>query len=137
MSLLQEFLVQHPIDNTVVEVIVSDRFKDKDGNILKFKIRPVTGPEYAEYQRASTTINRHRKIDFNSKKFNELMIINHTIDPSFKDADSIRKLGCTTPEDFLYKCLLAGEIQELSNQISKISGFDTDMEELREEAKNS
>ena len=60
-----------------------------------------------------------------------------TIEPNFKDADSIKKAGCQSPEQFLYKSLLAGEIAELAQQISALSGFDADMEEMVEEAKNS
>jgi hypothetical protein len=33
--------------------------------------------------------------------------------------------------------LLAGEIAELSNKISELSGFSQDIEEMRQEAKNS
>jgi hypothetical protein len=64
-------------------------------------------------------------------------VLNHTIEPNFKDADSIKKAGCQSPEQFLYRSLLAGEIAELAQQISALSGFDKDMEETVEEAKNS
>ncbi len=82
-------------------------------------------------------MGRHRKINFDIKRFNELVVINNTVEPNFKDAESIRTAGCTTPEQFLYKSLLAGEISELSNRISQLSGFDQNLEQAVDEAKNS
>jgi len=43
MSTLQEFLNAHPIDGLTDEVVVSPRFKDKDGNILKFNMKSECG----------------------------------------------------------------------------------------------
>lgn len=132
MSTLLDFLIENPIDNIVDSVVVSTRLK-----AYPFKIRAMTSPEFSDYQKAATSYGRHKKMDFNSAKFNELVVLNHTIEPNFRNAESIKKAGCLTPEQFLYKSLLAGEISELSQKISALSGFDSDMEEIVEEAKNS
>ena len=97
----------------------------------------MTGPEFSEYQKLSTKIAKGKKIEFDSKRFNELVVLNHTIEPNFKDAESIKKAGCMTPEQFLYKSILAGEIAEIAERISALSGFEKDMEELVEEGGNS
>ena len=68
--------------------------------------------------------------------FNEQLIINYTVDPNFKDAEVVKKAGCMTPEQLVNKVLLAGEVATLVEEISALSGFDKDLEELREEAKN-
>lgn len=132
MSALLEFLIENPVDNLTAEVIVSPRLAK-----FPFKIKGMTGPEFAEYQKLSTKIGRKKKVEFDSKKFNELVVLNHTLEPNFRDAESIKKAGCQTPEQFLYKSLLAGEISELSQQISILSGFDKEFEDEVEEAKNS
>ena len=132
MSTLLEFLIDNPVDNLTEEVIVSQRLAK-----FPFKIKGMTGPEFSEYQKLSTKIGRHKKVEFDSKLFNEQVVLNHTVDPNFRDAESIKKAGCSTPEQVLYKSLLAGEISELAQQISALSGFDKDMEETVEEAKNS
>lgn len=139
MSSLQEFLNANPIDNLTAEVVVSERFKDNDGNILKFKIRAMTNEEFEEIRKAATSVSfkkGKRAVSFDTKHFNELVVINHTIDPNFKDAESIKKLGCISPEQYLNKVLLAGEIVELSQQIQLLSGFEVELDELVEEAKN-
>lgn len=132
MSQLLQFLVENPVDNLTEEVIVSPRLAK-----FPFKIKGMTGPEFSEYQKLATKIARHKKVEFDSKVFNELVVVNHTVEPNFKDADSIKKAGCQTPEQFMYKSLLAGEISELAQRISALSGFDNDMEDTVEEAKNS
>ena len=140
MSALKEFLVENSdIVGKEVEVPISPRFKDKEGNLLKFKIRPMTGDEFGKYQKQCTTINvngRKKETIFDSGKFNLLCIINHCIDPDFKDADFLKQLGVQTPEQAVSKTLLAGEIVELGNQVTKASGFDTDINEEIEKAKN-
>ena len=132
MSNLMQFLIDNPVDNLTAEVIVSPRLAK-----FPFKIKGMTGPEFSEYQKLSTKIGRHKKIEFDSKVFNELVVLNHTIEPNFRDPESTKKAGCQTPEQFLYKSLLAGEIAELAQQISALSGFDKEFEDEVEEAKNS
>lgn len=131
MSDLLNFLIENPVDDVTDTVIVSKRLEK-----FPFVIRAMSGPEFSDYQRVATQIGKKKKVDFNSKLFNELVVLNHTVEPNFRDAETIKKAGCTTPEQFLYKSLLAGEIAELSNRISALSGFDADMEETIEEAKN-
>lgn len=132
MSALVNFLLENPVDNVVADVVVSQRLAN-----FPFKIRAMTGLEFAEYQKAATKIGRHKKVDFDNKVFNELVVLNNTVEPNFRDAETIKKAGCNSPEQFLYKCLLAGEIAELAQQISVLSGFDRDFEQVIEEAKNS
>ena len=127
-----DFLIENPVDNLTDEVVVSQRLAK-----FPFKISGMTGPQFSEYQKLSTKIGRHKKVEFDNKKFNEMVVLNHTIEPNFRDAESIKKANCQSPEQFLYKSLLAGEIAELAQQISGLSGFDKDMEETVEEAKNS
>ena len=132
MNKLLEFLIENPVDDLTAEVVVSSRLA-----AYPFKIKGISGPEFAEYRKAATKMGRHRKVEFDSKLFNELVVLNHTVEPDFRNAESIKAAKCITPEQFLYKSLLAGEIEELANQISALSGFDSTLEDTIEEAKNS
>lgn len=140
MSVLRDFLLENAdVIEKEIEVPVSPRFKDKEGNLLKFKIRPMSGDEFGKYQKQCTTMNvmgKKKETSFDSGKFNVMCIVNHCIDPNFKEAEFIKKLGVQSPEQAVSKVLLAGEIVELGNQISKISGFDVDINEEIENAKN-
>lgn len=136
MSNLQDFLNANPVDNLTEEVAVSPRFKDKDNNLLKFKVKAMTNAEFDEIRKAATTVKKGRKIEFDAHKFNLQMVVNHTVEPNFKQVDSIKKLGCSTPEEYVQRVLLAGEVSTLATKIQELSGFDVSMEELVEEAKN-
>lgn len=136
MSALQDFLNANLVDGITDEVVISDRFKDGNGKLLKFKIKAMTNREFDDIRKRCTEIKKGRKVEFNAQKFNIAVITENTLNPDFKDAASIQKVGCATPEDYLNKVLLAGEIATLANEIQKLSGFDVEMEDLVEEAKN-
>lgn len=133
---LQEFLNSNPVDNLTAEVPVSKRFTDKDGKLMLFKIKPMTEREHNELSKQCTTTKSRGKTEFDTRKFNSAMVIGNTVYPDFKDAASINAVGVKTPEQYLGKVLLSGEIAKLVEEIMKLSGFDTSMEELVEEAKN-
>ncbi|MGL5868990.1 phage tail assembly chaperone, partial [Clostridium chrysemydis] len=102
MSKLTDFLINNPIDELTEEVMISDRFKDGD-KILKFKIKAVSPNEFSELQKNCTKVGKKGKVNFDSKLFNEELIVNYTIEPNFKDSDAIKKAGCMTPAQFLNK----------------------------------
>lgn len=133
---LQDFLNANPVDNLTEDVVVSPRFKDKSGAFLKFRIKAMTTQEFDEIRKASTIVKKGRKVEFDAHKFNIRMIINHTVEPDFKHAESIQKMGCSTPEEYAQRVLLAGEVTTLAQKIQELSGFDVDLEALVEEAKN-
>ena len=132
MSALQDFLIENQVDDVKTEIIVSPRLKGRP-----FTIRAMTGDEFNDYQKAATKIHKGKRVDFNQALFRETVIINHTLEPNFKDVDFIKRAGCATPGQLLNKVLLAGEIAELSEQISTLSGFDVEMDDLVADAKNS
>ncbi|MNB80547.1 Phage XkdN-like protein [compost metagenome] len=133
---LQDFLNTHLVDELTDEVAISPRFVDSNGKPLLFKIKAMTGQEFDEIRKACTTLKKGRKVEFDSQRFNLKVIINHTAEPNFKDAASIKQVGVTTPEEYVQRVLLAGEIATLAQKISELSGFDVDMSDLVEEAKN-
>ena len=135
MTDLQLFLSENPVDNITEEVRLGGRLKD-----FKFMVKPLTTAEMTRYRKLCIkNANSAKKREFDLIKFNELLIINNVVTPSFKDADWIRQMNVATPEALLNKVLLAGEISELADKISEISGFNLDeeeVEELEDELKN-
>ena len=131
MSSLLDFLAENPVENVSERVVISARLAN-----FPFTIKGVSGQQFAEYQKQATKMGGKKKVEFDNKKFNELIVINHTVEPNFRDAEAIKKANCQTPEEFLYRSLLAGEIATLSEKISSLSGFDKDIDEEIEEAKN-
>ena len=106
MTALTEFLLANPVDTIEREVVVSKRIVDANGQMLKFKIKPMLNEQYLEYQNQCTVPKKSGKIDFNVKRFNQLVILNHTVEPNFRSAELIQQAGVSTPEQLLNKMLL-------------------------------
>lgn len=131
MSNLMDFLIDNckVVDETE-EIILSERLKD-----CKFNIKPISGKDFNKIKTDCRTVKK-KQIIFDDAAFNEKLIIKCCIEPNFSDVSSIEKAGCKTPGDLINKVLKAGEITDLANAITKLSGFDEDTEEIVEEAKN-
>ena len=131
---LVSFLQKNPVDGITHEISIPGRLAE-----FKFEIKPMTSKEFHKYQQIATTLipGKAKDAKFNSGRFNELVIINHVTYPNFKDATLLSNAGVNTPEEYLNKFLLAGELANLTEEISIISGFQQTEVELEEEVKNS
>jgi hypothetical protein len=137
MSKLQNFLNRNTaVNDQTTEVSVSNRFIDDDGQILKFKIKAIPMNTYKSIQNECIKTNKKGVIETDTTAIQEKLVIEGTVDPNFKDADSIKSAGCILPEQYLNKVLLIGEIVKLSGEIMTLSGFNNSMDDLVEEAKN-
>lgn len=133
---LQEFLNQNIVDDVTAEVVVSERLKDGNGDLYKFKIKAMTSKEFEEIRKNCAKRNKKGTVEVDENKLSNLMLLNSVIYPDFKDVESLNKLGCVTSEQYINKVLLAGEIHTLVQEIQTLSGFNKDIGELKEEVKN-
>lgn len=134
MEPLDNLLIEAIAEPEVFEVVPSERLK----KVLKgrvFKVRAMTNAEYRAFTKQAYTL-RNGKREFDNIKFVESVVMDCTIEPNFRKAESIEKAGCTTPDEYLHKVLLPGEIDKLGNEIARHSGFGVqDVEEAYEDAK--
>lgn len=130
MTELQMFLMENPVDSITKEIKLNERLKD-----FTFVIKPLSIEEFNKYQKLCVKVNG-KKREFDLKKYHELLIVNHTLTPNFKDADWLANAKVISPEALINKVLKAGEIADLAEQILNLSGFDEDVEECEEELKN-
>lgn len=132
MTELQMFLMENPVDNITVKVRLGGRLKD-----FEFELKPMNNNDMSKYQKLCVkNPGSAKKKEFDVQKFNELVVINNVITPNFKDPEWMKSAGVLTPEALLNKVLLAGEIAELSEKVSEISGFGDNSEDLEDEVKN-
>lgn len=133
MNKLMEFLAANPVDNVAKEIKISGRLED-----FIMKVKALSGKQYNDFQTLSVeNFNSNKKRSFNTRKFQELVVLNCLVDPNLKDVDFLQKLGVADPKAALYKVFLAGEIAQIAEAILKVSGFDEDIEVLEDEVKNS
>lgn len=130
MSKLQDFLNENYEKGLTQEVIISQRIKDEKGEYLKFKIKALSIDEIDEARMKS------RLKGNNIMSYNKIIALQGTIDPEFKNAEEMEKVKCLTPEEYIEKVLRAGEIDRLSMEILKLSGYNFDMDKAVKEVKN-
>lgn len=131
----QQFLNQNTVDGIFKEIIISDRFRKEDGEFFKFKIKAMTQNAFEDVKRKAM-FGGAPNSDINEDILNCFIVIENTVEPSFKDAESLRELGCSSPKQYLNRVLLSGEISALAEEIIKLSGFDRSVSDLAEDVKN-
>lgn len=136
MSSLQEMLNLNVVDDITTNVEITNRILDKDGRSFKFTIKPISFSDLNELKKRATYFDSKGKAILNEDFLNTLIVIENTLEPNFKDSKSIAQLNCTTPEQYLNKVLLAGEIEKLIKAILTISGFDSELDEMVDDIKN-
>ena len=130
MGEMIDFLSLPDVGDIVEEVYVSER-------LGKFKVRAMTAEEHGDYMKRARGSKISKKgIDFDTTKFNLLVAAGQTVEPNFNNAELLKKTNCSLATELIAKKLKAGEIAELCNKICEISGFDSDINEDIEEAKN-
>lgn len=130
MSTLKQFLKDNPVGEITADVIISERLRD-----FPFRIRAMSASENSKYGDMSTRASGNGKVKFDSDRNLKLVILNHCVEPNFKDEKDIKEMGCTEPAEYLDRALLAGEQEALYVKIRELSGFKS-FEELKDEVKN-
>ncbi len=102
-----------------VELELSSRLKG-----IKFKVVPVSGKDFTDLKQSCRTM-KNGIMTFNDSKFNEQIICKCCTQPTFNDEKSLTQSGCKTPSELINKVLKAGEIVDLVNHITSLSGFES------------
>lgn len=138
MSNLQAFMT--PNTEETREVIISDRFKDKDGKVVPFVIKSLSQAENEEIRKRSTKpvvkngVVVSERLD--SSKFGKELILACVSTPNFKNSELCNFYATMDPLEVPGKMLRTGEYNRLVKAISDLNGFNDDLEVLEDEAKN-
>lgn len=141
MGRLEQFLLNTNIDTVnETDVIISKRFVDEEGKYIPFRIRTITEAEHKAIKKACqvTSFNKiHQKqVETDQALYGSRMIVACTVDPNFKSAELQESKGVMGAEALVEKLLLPGEHNELLLAILRFNGFDEDINQQVEEAKN-
>ena len=129
---LIDFLCANPVQDETERVVISERLKN-----FEFEIGVMDKKQYDSYvNQCVIKDGKGRVVKQNIGLFNELVVINHCLDPDFKAVEFLQKAGAATPGQALYKVLKLGEVEKLADSILQFNGFDRDFETLRKKAKN-
>ncbi len=128
------------VQNIEVEKVISERFKDTEGNPVPCILKPTTTAKVNQLQKNCTDWKGKRgskqKI-LNNEKFAAKLAVECTVYPNFKDKELLDSYGLIDPCEVIEKIFnLPGEYAELIDAVLDINGFDDKFEDLVEEAKN-
>lgn len=123
---ISDFLINNNVGNQIEkEVIVSDRFKDENGDLIPFKIKSISADEISDIERrTNSSVDRF-----------VYYIEQGCIEPNFKNIELQNHYSLKSGFDLIKKVLLAGEIDKLATEILKLSGYFKNFDELLDEAK--
>ena len=126
---LDDFLTLPDISGLTKEIKVSDR-------IGTVKIGALTSAEFDEITKRCRKIDKKGKISLDEILYKLSVIESKLIEPDFSNAEFLSKAKCNTAKEFISKKLLPGEISTIVSAIEEFSGFDQDINDDVEEAKN-
>lgn len=137
MSNLSGFLKPTYTEKTV-EVQVSDRFVDENGEPLPFKLRSLSHEMFESIRRMSykeQTVNGKKTQVIDNELWLSRCIIESCVQPDFKDTELCHAYGVEVPVSCPKKMLLEGEFQRLGRAILSLNGLDDESPEMGEVSK--
>lgn len=142
MSGLEAFLAQNVEKVEEVEQVVSKRFKDKEGNPIKWKFKSIGSDRDTEIRKECT-----KRVPVPGKKgmytpevdidaYTTKLAVETIVHPDLHNAQLQDSWGVKGAEALLKKMLLPGEFTKLTQIVQEVNGYDVGMDELVEQAKN-
>lgn len=139
---LTAFLAENAEKTENVAFIVSERFRDAEGNPVPWEIRAISSAEDEAIRKSCTRRvqvpgkNRQFQQELDANMYTGRLAAACTVFPNLKSRElqeSYRVMG----EDALLKAMLtAGEFARYADKVADVCGFDAGMREDVEEAKN-
>jgi len=142
MSNLQAFFAQNVEKVSIEEHVISNRFKDENGNPIPWQFGAIDGDQDAANRKACT-----KRMPVPGKKGMympetdyELYTLKNAVStvkfPDLNNAELQTSYGVMGAEALLQKMLLPGELTKVKQIAQEVNGFNVEMDELVEEAKN-
>ncbi|MCB2300934.1 phage tail assembly chaperone [Clostridium tagluense] len=122
--LLKSDLTKIQIPTKEVEL---KRLSEILGDTVIFKCEALDAERFNEIQENALHINEKGEFEnINTGEMQIFTILEGVKEPSLKSKDLLEKFGAVTPKELIKKLLLPGEISNLYNIISELSGFNKD-----------
>ena len=101
---------------------------------IPVRLRGLTGKQVFSIRERCTERKEKRgqtvsRID--EEMFNVSLIAASTITPNWGDAKLLAKYGASGPEEVIKRLLLAGELSALGDVVLDLSGFNTELEDVK------
>ena len=140
MKDLKFFLKQNTIPVENQEVEVSKRFKDDAGNTVKFEIKSISNEMDDALRKQNTRQVKKAKgvvvPELDQQKYFVDLVLKSLVYPDLDDKELQDSWGVMDSRELINAMLLPGEYTALLQEVQKINGWDVNIEDIKEEAKN-
>jgi hypothetical protein len=135
MNSLAAFL--HPAKVENKKVVISNRFVE-NGKPVEWEIRAISEKENGSLERKCTKVDRKTGVQqLDRVAFGHALAAAGVVFPDLNNAELQKAYGTLGAENVLEKMLTVGEFAKLTEEVSKLSGLDTDdINEQIDEVKN-
>ncbi|HCG59542.1 MAG TPA: hypothetical protein DEV97_06010 [Lachnospiraceae bacterium] len=117
------------------EEITAKRLSEVLGEPTKVKVMALSGDQYMDI--TTRLVDKRGNADFSkSYDVNALLVVEGMVEPSLKDKELQKHFGAATPKELAKVLFPGGELTEVANVITRLSGFSTSDTEDEEEIKN-
>lgn len=126
----------NPVQEEEVKIAISDRFKNKDGETVKWVLKAVPTPVANAIRKKYTKIDNKGRTTIDGTKINTELAAVTVVYPNLKD-ERLQNVYSTCGELYtLYAMLRDGEVSRLVKEALKVNGYGKSLEEAVEEVKN-
>ena len=133
---LESFMLKDEVQE--IEYVASKRFKDKEGNYEKWKLKTITADENDAIRKQcykQIQVGKRMKQEFDTVRYLELLADKCVVYPDLHNVELQNHYGEMDAIKLLKKHLLnPGEYDDLMAEIQELNGYS--LEEEIEEAKN-
>ncbi|MEW6540568.1 MAG: hypothetical protein AB1402_02985 [Bacillota bacterium] len=101
---------------------------------IPVKIRALSDKQVDRIQEQCTVIRRKRGEEIrriNDEEFNAAVIVAATVAPNWADPQLLDKFKASSAEEAVKRILLAGEVRQLVDAILDLSGYYTDLDDVK------
>lgn len=139
---LTAFLKQNAMLPENQKVVVSDRFQNPDGTPALWEIRAITSGEEEKIKKDCTRkaqVPGRKNLylpETDMEKYQLRLAAACTVCPNLNDKELQDSYGVMGADDLLQEMLLPGEFAQYLDKVSEITGFDIDLSDKVDEAKN-
>lgn len=139
MSGLHAFLSGNAAPVEHVRTAVSHRFRDENGAPILWELRALSEAENEALRKSCTRIVKNKRTETEKTDFNLYtgrLVAACVVFPDLGDAALQDSYGVLGADALVKKMLTAGEYAALLEKVQEINGYDKDLGELVDDAKN-
>lgn len=137
---LSSFFRENAIKTHEIKYVASNRFIDKDNQPIEWILTPITSQTDEDLRRQATNKIKNKfgqyQSELDTNKYIGLLAVACTVYPNLNDAKLQNSYDVMGADALLKRMLLPGEYANYLSKVQEICGFDQNINDMVQQAKN-